>query len=142
MRRTPSFIMGSKEIPFKYTKPLTLSSLGLLLPSAVAFRQRKFHFFTLFFLTSILSANYWRRASYGRRRTADVVMSRFTFGSSIVAEAMRPNPRWKLTLSMTAVTVLLYRMSFYLHARHSPRWIQAHLAMHFIICIDMFIALL
>lgn len=89
----------------------------------------------------MVSANYWRKAVYGPRRNLDLLVSRSSLCCFLVAEAMRPNPRWPLASIMLALLATFYRASFALHARHSVLWIRAHLFFHASILASFYLVL-
>jgi hypothetical protein len=65
---------------YEDTKWLVLSSFLFCIPSIYAFiTELHFHSGLLIF-TSLISANYWRKATYSWRRNLDLMWSKLSFG--------------------------------------------------------------
>jgi hypothetical protein len=74
------FIMQPNQIlPFKYSIWLTISSVSFIIPAVYSFTVHLWLYGFLYFSTAIASINYWRKATYGRRRDIDVIISRISF---------------------------------------------------------------
>jgi len=65
--------------PWAETRWITLSSCLLLLPSYYAYLRQFYIYSAIILGTSIVSANYWRHATYSWRRTLDLWMAKITF---------------------------------------------------------------
>jgi hypothetical protein len=65
---------------WKHTKYLTLSSLLFLIPAYYAYIHSMYDHTILLILTSLISANYWRKATYSWRRNLDLIFSKISFG--------------------------------------------------------------
>jgi hypothetical protein len=122
----------------KYSRWLTLSSLFILLPSALAFDKRRFYLSGAYFVTALVSANYWRRPEYGLRRNLDVVVSR-TCLILILKTGWRTQHQG-LGWILLVATGVCYRASFYLHDKKSAWWLLAHFLMHVFSCAGMCLA--
>jgi hypothetical protein len=61
---------------WKHTKYLTLSSLLFLIPAYYAYNSNMYNHTILLILTSLISANYWRKATYSWRRNLDLIFSK------------------------------------------------------------------
>jgi hypothetical protein len=64
--------------PWAETRWITLSSCLLLLPSYYAYLRQFYIYSAIILGTSIVSANYWRHATYSWRRTLDLWVAKGT----------------------------------------------------------------
>ena len=65
--------------PWQDTKWLVLSSFFFLFPSIYAYLNNLYFLGNLLCVTSVISANYWRKATYSWRRNMDLVVAKFSF---------------------------------------------------------------
>jgi len=65
---------------WKHTKYLTLSSLLFLIPAYYAYNHNMYDHSIMLTMTSLISANYWRKATYSWRRNLDLIFSKISFG--------------------------------------------------------------
>lgn len=61
------------------TKWLVLSSLFFMFPAIYAYMNKLYSYFIIVTLTSLISANFWRKATYSWRRNLDLVFAKFAF---------------------------------------------------------------
>lgn len=79
------FIISSNkndEIYIAYweeTKWLVLSSYFFIIPSYYAYINKLYLHSIILFLTSVISVNYWKKATYSWRRNMDLIFSKFSF---------------------------------------------------------------
>ena len=64
--------------PNDETKYLMYTSLLFLMPSIYGFMHNQLFYAILAFITSIISTNFWRKATYSYRRTCDLIMARIS----------------------------------------------------------------
>jgi hypothetical protein len=60
-----------------HTKWLVLSSFFFIIPAIYAFINNMYAHFILLFFTSLISANYWRKATYSWRRNMDLIFAKY-----------------------------------------------------------------
>jgi hypothetical protein len=65
---------------YEDTKWLVLSSFLFCIPSIYAFITELYFHSGLLLFTSLISANYWRKATYCWRRNLDLIFSKISFG--------------------------------------------------------------
>jgi len=65
--------------PWTQTRYILVSSFSFLLPAMVAWKRRCYMHAIILILSSLISANYWRDAKYGWRRTLDLHFAKFAF---------------------------------------------------------------
>ncbi len=75
----PSVLPEKYVAPWPQTKWLVLSSGFFLLPAGYAYLQRLNSFSLLLVATSLISANYWRKATYSWRRQMDLLFAKYSF---------------------------------------------------------------
>ncbi len=61
------------------TKWLVLSSLFFMFPATYAYMNKLYSYWAILVVTSIISANYWRKATYSWRRDLDLAVAKFSF---------------------------------------------------------------
>lgn len=61
------------------TRWLVLSSSFLLIPTIYGYSKKLYSHSSLLLLTSLVSMNYWRKATYSWRRWMDLIVSKITF---------------------------------------------------------------
>ena len=65
--------------PWENTKWLVISSLFWIGPSILAYVNNLYYYAMLLLVTSIISANYWRKATYSWRRNLDLFSAKIAF---------------------------------------------------------------
>ena len=61
------------------TRWLVLSTSFLLIPTIYGYSKKLYSHSSLLLLTSLVSMNYWRKATYSWRRWMDLIVSKITF---------------------------------------------------------------
>ena len=124
------------------SKWLLLSSFLLTIPAAFAFYHKLYYHSSLIFLTSLVSANYWRDATYSWRRNADLIVSKisfFTFVSTGVVY-VRYVPYIVAGYSGLCLMVYFYRLSVTQH-NLTPHWYKYHVLFHVVTTSELFLVL-
>jgi len=119
---------------WKYSRWLTLSSLFFLVPAGVAWRSGSRNLSSLYVVTSLVSANYWRRCERGFRRNADLVVAKLCFVYTF-STAYDTSSIW----AFAAVAGALYGLALYWHSIESWWWLPAHGAMHVVVATGMLV---
>jgi hypothetical protein len=133
------------------TYPLALSSAFFLLPCAISI-PNQMHFYTaMLLLTFTLSANYWRKATYGVRRDADLVFSKLSFtifffkGWMVVVHGPYDSPIHYLRMCTGFYVLFSIIYFYYLSERTFHRgysnWIYYHMMFHLFSGIEQLIIL-
>jgi hypothetical protein len=66
--------------PWEQTKWLVLSSLFIMISSIYSYFKQLYFYSILLLFTSVISANYWRKATYySWRRNSDLIVSKISF---------------------------------------------------------------
>lgn len=123
---------AGEAMAWKYSRWLTLSSLFFLVPAGVAWQAGRRNLSSLYVVTSLVSANYWRRCTRGFRRNADLVVAKISF---VVTFSMTYDD--KTAWAFAAAAGALYGTALYLHSVESWWWLPAHGAMHVVITAGM-----
>ena len=131
-------------LPWKYSKWFAMSSLSFMIPACTLlyFAQRpEYVVLALTYASvSLVSANYWRQASRGMRRNADLIMAKLSVVFILVIGIVYIS-NFQLQLAIYAFALFigsLYALSSYLHDIAKSRyWIPAHLFMHGVVLFGM-----
>lgn len=128
------------------TGSLVVSSTFFLVP-CICTIPKGMHFYTvMLILTWGISANYWRRATYGWRRDMDLVFSKisftvfFTRGYMVVYTSPFNTISDKIYIcagfTFLGFIIYFYRCSVCAYAVGSPLWIYYHMIFHLFIVLE------
>ena len=143
---------------------LVLSSTFFLVPCILTIYNDMYFFTTLLLLTSGISANYWRKATYGWRRTLDLWFSKFSFVIFVTNQFMyigivQPTPisytmiiedimlvenlRYYCSIASFVSMVYFYYLSekSYHKSREDQQWKIYHFIFHIFVAVEQFIIL-
>ena len=120
------------------SRVLVLSSLFFCVPGLYAISSSLFSFAFLSFVTTAVSINYWRNATAGARRQADLLVAKVSFvlyffsGLYFVRE---------LRLFAVGIPILIaivgcYMQSLALWERDSPTWKYFHAGFHLAVALE------
>ena len=126
-----------------HSKWLVLSSFLFSIPAIFAYYKKLYAYAYLLLLTSLVSANYWRIATYSWRRNMDLVLARislFTFTSNGVLH-VRYIPYMIVGYGGMCGMVYSYDISGKLWEVNNPNWYKYHVLFHMIMTIELFIIL-
>jgi hypothetical protein len=126
---------AGEAMAWKYSRWLTLSSLFFLVPAGVAWQAGSRNLSSLYVVTSLVSANYWRRCTRGFRRNADLVVAKISFAITFFMTYDNPT-LW----AFAAAAGALYGAALYWHSVESQWWLPAHGAMHVVVATGMVVA--
>jgi hypothetical protein len=129
--------------PWEQTRWLVASSFLFAVPSAYGLYHRLYSHAILLLLTSLVSANYWRKATLSWRRDMDLVLSKTAFliflGNGIVYVH---TPVYTVT-GYTGLLFIFY--TYYLSGKYltakDPGWYKYHMVFHCILTYEMSIIL-
>lgn len=133
------------------TKSLVLSSAFFMIPCVYSIPNGE-HFYTVMLLLTFgISANYWRKATYGWRRTLDLWFSKLSFtiffcrGYYIVYYSPKSTPMEQLHIYMGFASlfsiIYFYYMSERAYHRGYSNWIIYHMFFHLFVGIEQGIIL-
>jgi hypothetical protein len=126
---------------WKHTKWLVLSSLFFIIPSFYAFIHNLYAYFILLFFTSLISANYWRKATYSWRRNMDLIFAKFSFVVFVSNGIFYVRTLHYVIPGYTGLLVLLY--CYYLSGKllelKNNNWYKYHFIFHFIMTYEQMI---
>lgn len=72
--------------PFIETQYLVLSSCSFLYPAYIGIQNSLYIHSFMLFVTVFISANYWRKATLGLRRTIDLILAKIVFVFFLVTD--------------------------------------------------------
>jgi len=123
------------------TKWLVLSSFFFIIPATYAFINNLYYYSTLLFFTSLISANYWRKATYSWRRNMDLIFAKFSFIIFTTNGIFYIRTLYYVILAYTSLIFLLY--FYYLSGKllklKKNNWYKYHFFFHFIMTFELFI---
>lgn len=76
----PKKLQDQNLAKWEESRWLVLSSSFLLIPASYGYSKKLYYYSGLLVFTALVSANYWRKATYSWRRTLDLIISKITFG--------------------------------------------------------------
>ena len=120
---------------WSYTKYIVGSSLFFQVPAYYAYRHEMYSYAVTCFITSVLSINYWRHASYSWRRDMDMYWAK----SAGVYYFVQGIQYTKIGFPSTFIMLYLYYQSCE-QFKLNPygKWYLYHMAFHAIVAINQF----
>lgn len=120
--------------PWNETRWLVLSSFFFLIPSIYAYLNNLYFLGNLLSITSFISANYWRKATYSWRRTMDLIFAKISFVTFVINGVLYVSNMYYLIFGYIGLFILSY--CYYLSAKElelkNNKWYQYHVVFHFI----------
>lgn len=126
---------------WEQTKWLVLSSFSFMIPSLYAFAYNLYNHAFLLFIASIVSINYWRKATYSWRRNIDIVCARVAFSIFFYNGVLYVKSLSYLITGYAGLFLLCYCYYLsgkYLAAKHSD-WYKYHALFHIIMTYEQMI---
>ena len=125
------------------SKWLVASSLFFMIPAGYAYMNHLYFYSVLLGFTSLISANYWRKATYSWRRNLDLVASKVSFVVFVSKGILYVRRPQYLVTGYTVLVLLLYYyyLSGKLFALKNDDWYKYHIAFHFFIMCEQIIVI-
>jgi len=128
---------------WEHSKWLVLSSFFFTFPSIYAYINNLYYYSILLVFTSLISANYWRKATYSIRRNLDLFFAKLSFiiflSNGIVYVKCVPY----VITGYSGLILLLY--CYYLSGKllniGNENWYKYHFIFHLIMAYEQFIIL-
>jgi hypothetical protein len=129
--------------PYDHTKWIVLSSFFFTIPAIYAYLYHLYNYSILLVFTSLISANYWRNATYSWRRNMDLLFAKFAFivlaSNGVIYVKKGPY----IITGYSGIILLLY--CYYLSGElleiNNNHWYKFHMMFHFIMMYEQFIIL-
>lgn len=128
---------------WEYTRWLVASSCFFMVPSAYAYYNHLYFNSYVLLLTSIISANYWRKATYSWRRTAGLIFAKVSFCiflANWITHVTDYN-MWLVGAFCSGCMATSYQLSCGLREKKSPHWYKCHVAYHLSTMVSQLIVL-
>jgi hypothetical protein len=127
--------------PWEQTKWITLSSMFFIIPATYAFFNNIYYHSSLLFITSAVSANYWREAKPSWRRDLDFTVAKISVITGVSTGIMYLRSPFYLTIFAAGLAGLsyCYYLSNHLHAIKNPNWWKYHVAFHALLTCEQFL---
>jgi glucose-6-phosphate-specific signal transduction histidine kinase len=124
-----------------HTKWLVLSSFFFIIPSTYAYINKLYSYSVLLLFTSLISANYWRKATYSWRRNMDLTLAKISFVVFASDGILYVRKTQYVIFGYTGLIVLLY--FYYLSGKllesKKDSWYKFHFMFHFILTCEQII---
>ena len=130
-------------VTWKYSKWLFLSSFFFIIPSIYALNNKLYIYSILLLNTSLISANYWKRATYSWRRNLDLIFSKIGFCILLINYVIYVKYIIYIITGYLGIIILLYcyYLSNKLFELKNNNWYKYHIIFHFIIMYEQLIIL-
>jgi hypothetical protein len=136
--------MTNKDIyiaKWEDTRWLVLSSFFFTIPSIYAFIINLYSYSFLLLCTSLISANYWRKATYSWRRNMDLIFAKISFIVFFSNGVYYVKSVGYVITGYSGIIVLLY--CYYLSGKllqlKNNNWYKYHLMFHLIMTYEQII---
>jgi len=125
------------------SKWIVMSSFFFTIPSVYALIQEKYNLSLLLLGTSLVSANYWRKATYSWRRNLDMVFAKVSFTVFVYNGVIhvRTLPLVVSGYSGLCLLFFMYYLSNVLFEIKNKQWVTFHVLFHFLIMCEQLIIL-
>jgi hypothetical protein len=117
---------------WRHTKWITLSSFSFMIPAVVTFYHKMYDHTIILFLTSIISANYWRKATYSWRRNLDLIFAKISLIFYVYNGVKYVNTISDMIFGYSGLVliIVLYYLSGELLKKKNERWYECHVCFH------------
>jgi len=123
------------------TRWLVLSSFFFTVPSIYAFIINMYSYSLLLLCTSLISANYWRKATYSWRRDLDIIFAKISFVVFFSNGVYYVKSVGYVITGYSGIIILLY--CYYLSGKlfklKNNNWYKYHLMFHLIMAYEQLI---
>jgi hypothetical protein len=139
-------MLGDTEVylaRWEETKWIVMSSFFFTVPSMYALVQEKYSLSFLLLGTSLVSANYWRKATYSWRRDLDLIFAKISFTVFVYNGVIhvRSLPLVVSGYSGLCMLLFMYYLSNLLWKIKNEQWVTFHVTFHFIMMCEQLIIL-
>lgn len=122
---------------------LVVSSCFFLIPGCYAFYTALYFYGCVSFLTTLVSANYWRHAVHGWRRTADLITAKVSFAIYFISGCLFIQDPKTVVVGIPgcAMIIFCYYSSNRLWDMDSWTWVYFHMSFHLFVALEQFLVL-
>ena len=141
--KTCTYLPNQEIVSWEYSRWLCLSSFLFMIPSIYSFYYKHYFITISLGMTSLISANYWRKATNSFRRNLDLIYSKIIFliyGSNGIYY-IRYIPYVITAYSGLFIIIYSYRQSNLLFQKQQPEWLNYHILFHVILTYELMIFL-
>ena len=138
-------IATTTSIAIKYPIPLDVSiwlvgsSFFFMVPAVYAFINSFYLYGIVSTITTVCSANHWREAEDGPRRTADRVVACVSFFIYFVTGCINLNNHvYLIGIGMGISMLTFYYFSERLAEKGNPHWVYCHFLFHIFVALGQF----
>jgi len=122
---------------WKFTKYITITSLLFLIPAYYAYIHKLYDHVILLIVTSIISANYWRKATYSWRRNLDLIFSKISFAIYIYYGVKCSDIKGLICGILRLILMIhCFFLSCKCFRERNNMWVMYHCLFHILITIE------
>ena len=129
---------------YEQTKWLVISSFFFIIPAIYAFLYKLYFYSILLLLTSIISANYWRKATFSWRRNLDLIFAKISFITFVYNGIIYVKTPFYVITGYSGLVVLVY--CYYLSStklkENNKNWYKYHILFHILMTYELCIIFL
>jgi hypothetical protein len=128
-------------VDWEYSRWLTGSSFLFMIPSIYSYSCKLYGLSILLLFTSLISANYWRKATYSIRRNLDLIFAKISFFVFLYNGVMyiRDIPYIIIFVPGTVCLIYTYHRSNTLFLQYNNQWLNYHILFHGLLMIGQMI---
>lgn len=130
-------------VPFDKSKYTMITSLLLIIPSIYSYYCQLYLYALVLLITSVISANYWRKATDGWRRILDLICAKATFLLFAFAGLWYVRDSAHAIAGYTILILLCYvyykSHSYYKNKDKHNEWLKYHTLFHILSCFEFMI---
>lgn len=128
---------------WEQSKWLVLSSYFFIIPAVYAYINKLYYYSILLTCTSLISANYWRKATYSWRRNTDLIFAKISFTVFVTNGIIYVRQIHYIITGYSGLCILLY--CYYLSGKllevKNNNWYKYHMLFHLIMMYEQLIIL-
>lgn len=120
----------------KESRTITLTSFLFTFPAIYGLYNRIYILSTILIITSLISANYWRKPTYSWRRDLDLIFAKFSFILFVTTGFIYVPINY--SYSGVPLIICCYMCSEQLHKNNTSSWYYFHAGFHFLMMCELF----
>ena len=129
--------------PYEQSRWLFCSSLFFLFPAIYGYYNMLYSYANLIVMTSVISANFWRKATYSWRRTLDRAFAKISFIVFLINGIIYFKYKPYIITGYSGLVILsyCYYIGDVLLYQNNNNWYKYHFIFHILLTYELFIIL-
>lgn len=130
-------------VEWKESRWIVLTSFSFMVPSIFAFFHKFYFYSVLLMMTTLISANYWRKATYSWRRNMDLFFAKISFFIFLYNGILYVRTPVYIMMGFPGLFVIVYfyYMSCKNYEKKNNMWVIFHCMFHLLMMGEQFIIL-